>query len=312
MASTSLEALLVTVEAEGVQEVDGLAVFGLRWASAAGLDYATLDESLAAGTLEVREVSEQGSVPTLRVVNRAGRRVFLMAGEHVVGAKQDRVLNASLMVEANSETPVPVSCVEARRWHDRSRSGKFGSKQTMSHGLLRKMMSEQTHAGYRQVGTPTSDQGKVWGEVSRKLGAMGSHSDTSAFAQVYDDHAHKLEALLTRFRVPEGCHGAAFAVHGAIAGADLFDRPDTLGKLWAKLLRGYALDVLEPQPRDAPSPPPLNPAGVTTWLRAAASAKAEPYRSPGLGMDLRLTAPGFVGSGLVVDERPVHVELFPV
>ena len=211
MASTSLEALLVTVEAEGVREADGLAVFGLRWASAAGSDYATLDESLAAGTLEVQEVSEQGSVPTLRVVNRAGRRVFLMAGEHVVGAKQDRVLNASLMVEANSETPVPVSCVEARRWHDRSRSGKFGSKQTMSHGLLRKMMSAQTHEGYRQGGSPTSDQGKVWGEVSRKLGAMGSHSDTAAFAQVYDDQAQKLEALLTRFWVPEGCHGAAEA-----------------------------------------------------------------------------------------------------
>jgi hypothetical protein len=316
VAHTSLQALLGTVDAVGPQEHDGLRVFGLRWASDGGADYATLDESLAAGTLEVQEVSAQGSVPTLKVVNRSPLPVFLMSGEHLVGAKQDRVLNASLMVPANSETTVPVSCVEAHRWHDRSRSGKFASKQTMSHGHLRAMMSTQTQQGYRAEGSPTSDQGKVWREVERKLGAMGSKSPTQAFGQVYDDHSQRLEALVARFWVPEGCHGAAFAVNGQIVGADVFDRPETLEKLWVKLLRAYALDVLEPvaaNPDDpAQAPASLSPERVTTWLREAAVAKAEPYRSPGLGTDLRLSAPKLVGAGLIVDDHPVHLELFAV
>jgi hypothetical protein len=32
--------------------------------------------------------------------------------------------------------------------------------------------------------------------------------------------------------------------------------------------------------------------------------------SPGLGDDVRLQGDGVVGAGLVVDDRPVHVELF--
>ena len=38
--------------------------------------------------------------------------------------------------------------------------------------------------------------------------------------------------------------------------------------------------------------------------------KAEPFKSPGLGEDVRLEGPDLVGAGLVVEQTPVHVELF--
>src|SRR5262245_53696470 len=85
----------------------GLQVFGLRVESPAAAPYATLDEAMGRHEIEVTEVSEGGSVPTLRVHNKSDSRVFLMAGEHLVGAKQNRVLNTSLMVGAKSEVPIP-------------------------------------------------------------------------------------------------------------------------------------------------------------------------------------------------------------
>ena len=83
-----------------------------------------------------------------------------------------------------------------------------------------------------------------------------------------------------------------FAVHGRVVGADLFDRSETLAKLWPKLVRAYALDALE-EP-DKAAPPPRAEA-VQDWLRRACDAALKSYPSPGVGEDVRLTGPGVVG-----------------
>ncbi len=302
---TQLAERLQTVEVCDPVEVGGLQVFALRWDAGAGPDYLTLDEGLSAGTLEVTEVNDGGSVPTLRVHNRADALAFLMAGEQLVGAKQNRVLNASILVPARAELPIPVSCVEAGRWSYRSRS--FGSGGTSSHGRLRSAMHGHATAGYHATGTPSSDQGEVWSEVSRKLGAMGSSSPSSDLSQAYHDHLSRLDEVLQQLRAPEGACGVVFAFGGRIAGVDLFDRPATLVKLWPKLVRAYAIDAIEgrdPERRVAPE-------GVREWLRTAPAARAQAFKSPGLGDDVRLEGTTLVGAGLVVDDHPVHVELFP-
>ena len=55
---------------------------------------------------------------------------------------------------------------------------------------------------------------------------------------------------------------------------------------------------------------PVGREAVLEWLRSAAGAKAEPFKSAGLGDDVRLEGPTLVGAGLVVEEQPVHVEMF--
>src|SRR5262249_11916427 len=204
-------------------------------------------------------------------------------GEQLVGAKQNRVLNASIMVPRLSELPIPVSCVEAGRWG--YRSPKFASAGSTSHGKLRQMMSLQAYAGYQTEGTPTSKQGEVWDEVSRKLHCMGSVSPSSALDQTYQDYRERLDAVLTELHSPQNCSGVVFAYGGKIAGADLFDKPETLAKLWAKLVRSQAVDALEV--REEPAAP-VTAEAVHQWLQSAARAKAEPFKSPGLGDDVRL------------------------
>src|SRR5687768_15849116 len=83
----------------------GLQILGLYWTPSQPVNYLTLDEALSSGQFEVSEVTEGGSVPTLAVFNKADTLVFLMAGEQLVGAKQNRVLNASILVPAQSQIP---------------------------------------------------------------------------------------------------------------------------------------------------------------------------------------------------------------
>ena len=168
-------------------------------------------------------------------------------------------------------------------------------------------MSKQAHLGYQSGGTPTSDQMAVWNEVARKLSAMGSASPSHAFEQVYEDYAARLNDLGSRLQPPEGCHGVLFAVTGQIEGADIFDQPATLVKLWAKLVRGYALDAMEMRESEAPA---ITTEDGSRWLQAAAGAETESYPSPGIGRDVRLKTTALSGSALVVDEQAVHLELF--
>ena len=79
------------------------------------LDYVGLSGALADGLL-VAGVDAYGAVDTLLVENPLETLVLLYEGEELVGAKQNRILDRTLLVDARSRLPVPVSCVERGRW----------------------------------------------------------------------------------------------------------------------------------------------------------------------------------------------------
>ena len=83
---------------------------------AAALDYLLIDEALEAKKVVVEEVSEGGSVPELRMTNFADKVVLVVDGTELVGAKQNRIVNASFLIPPESITRIPVSCVEQGRW----------------------------------------------------------------------------------------------------------------------------------------------------------------------------------------------------
>jgi hypothetical protein len=299
----SIRERLQNVRVAEPMEAGGLQVFALYWEPPAGLVYRTLDEAVAAGTLEVTEVTEGGSVPTLKVHNRDCLPVFLMAGEHLRGGKQNRVLNASILVPANTDLSIPVSCVERGRWAYRASS--FAGSGSSSHSRLRKMMHGHVTRSYRASGAAHSDQGEVWGEVERKLTESGSMSDTAYLDKAYEDTEPMLREVLGKLSVPEGACGVVFAFGGQIIGFDLFDRPATLARLWEKLVRAYAIDA-----RVAPDAPRIGVEQVREWLQGAGAAKEEVFKSAGLGEDVRLESPRLVAACLRVEEQPVHVEAF--
>ena len=299
----ALSTLLQTVEVDEPVESGGLQVFALRWRPGEPLAYTTLDEGLAVGLLDVTEVTDGGSVPTLKVTNKGDAPAFLMAGEQLSGGKQNRVLNASIFIAPHAELPIPVSCVERGRWA--YRSAKFGSTGSSSHSRLRKLMHSHATMSYRSEGKPTSRQGEVWKEVDRKMAETGSCSDTMVLQHMYENTETELADVAAQLQAPEGASGAVFAYGGRIVGFDLFDQAATLSKLWLKLIRAYAVDA-----RAETGAAPVTSAAVRDWLRTAPQVKEETFKSPGLGDDVRLEGTTLIGAGLLVDGRPVHVEVF--
>ena len=115
---STFENLLSLVEVLEPVSANGFQVFGLRRPAVGRLSYLTLDEALRNDLVDVTEIDEGGRVPTLKVSNKADRPLFLMSGEQLQGAKQNRVLNIRIVVASHSDLPIPVSCVEAGGWRN--------------------------------------------------------------------------------------------------------------------------------------------------------------------------------------------------
>ena len=115
-----------------------ITVFPLHRAVTPRLDYMALDEALDRKLVEVTEVDAAGSVPDLLVKNCGKRSVLIIDGEEVVGAKQNRVVNTSILLPAESTTKIPVSCTEAGRWAEVSAQFKNQTRCcTTRHGRTR-------------------------------------------------------------------------------------------------------------------------------------------------------------------------------
>ena len=86
-----------------------MAMFPLlnRKSDAGSRTYLTLDEALESATARVSEVSDGGSVPELLFKNLGDRPVLLVEGEELVGAKQNRTLNISILAPPGRETRIP-------------------------------------------------------------------------------------------------------------------------------------------------------------------------------------------------------------
>ena len=97
----------------------GLALVPLFPESEPRFYYIGLDEAIVHG-LRIAEVDHAGSANDLAVLNPLHVGVLLYEGEELVGAKQNRVLDRPILVDAKSKTRIAVNCVERGHWSYRT------------------------------------------------------------------------------------------------------------------------------------------------------------------------------------------------
>ena len=113
---TLIKNYLLNIELGKPQEFKNMGIIPLSTSINHDPEYITLKEALDKNQLTVKEVSHGGSVPELKVINNAEIAILLLDGEELVGAKQNRVLNTTILLKKKSETIIPVSCTEHGRW----------------------------------------------------------------------------------------------------------------------------------------------------------------------------------------------------
>ncbi len=304
-----------------------MSVFPIASLADGDLDLLTLKEALERNVFMVTEISEGGSVPNLKVANKGDLPVLLLDGEELAGAKQNRVLNAAILVPAKSELVIPVSCTEAGRWSYVSRD--FEDSGHVMASRMRSMHNAAVASSLRASGVYRSDQGAVWNSIHEFAAAAGAHSETGAMRDVFEARKSELDEYLKAFECEAHQRGLLVMIGGQVMGFDFVSREKAFSVLFPKLVKSYAIEAWlqdrhgnakrgaggaeAPASGDSgtsPSPADENLRAAQAFLVAAGEGKHTFHDSPGLGRDVRFDAPGLVGSALVADEKVIHMALF--
>ncbi|MBI3945491.1 MAG: hypothetical protein HY321_06215 [Armatimonadetes bacterium] len=262
--------------------------------------YVTLDEALKRGSLVITELAS-ADVNRVRVRNRSSDYVFLLAGEIIAGAKQDRMVEDDLLLPPHSpEIALGVFCTEQGRWSGRSTT--FEASGVAVHNRL------------RQVAKESRSQSRVWEEVTEKAGSLrAARPETSAARRVYSQsevqsrarpYADNLEGFARRY--PDTV-GVVAVAGGEIIVADVFCNPSLFRKLWPKLLESYVLDAIDRS--DASGR--VDRYEAERFLENARRAAIVERSTPGTGDLYDLRASRVYGSALVRRDAVVHIDLFP-
>ncbi|MCW5907190.1 MAG: hypothetical protein KIS94_04985 [Chitinophagales bacterium] len=224
-----------------LQQKDGLAVVQFSTIPNNTIDYVSLADAMQKNQVEVTEVDESGTVNEIYVINRSKHFVFLMDGDILSGAKQNRVLNTSVLLAPEAKTILPVSCVEQGRWNYKSNS--FRSTDYVAPVEMRKRKSEAVTANLKHTNQHFADQSQVWSNVSEYSSKFSVISASSNLSDVFEQRESSYEKLLHSFCPESEANGVAFFIDKQLKNIDVFNRQDIYKEYFPKMIKGAALDV---------------------------------------------------------------------
>lgn len=280
-----------------VQTFSNLAIVPIFVDFTNNLSYLVLDNALNKEFVEIVEINEGGSVPELFLVNKSDEKVLLVDGEELIGAKQNRIINTSLLIQEQSKTKIPVSCVEQGRWSYSSPS--FGSSGYSSSSSVRRSKSRSVSASLGTNGTYRSDQNDVWRMVRNLSNSAKVNSASGAMYDVFDSRKDELERLISQFPVHNNQKGYAIFMNGELIGFDYVSDSIVFRDLYNKLLKGYAIEALLNY-RNFSEKDYLRDA--RTYICSIKECNENQYKSVGMGYDYRYINDEIVASALVVNQ----------
>jgi hypothetical protein len=269
-------------------------------------DYLNLDEALSQNLIEVVEVDQHGSVPELRVINKSKKMVLILDGEELVGAKQNRIINTTILIPANEAVKIPVSCVEQGRWSYDTQF--FRSENRLAPSTLRAMKAKQVHFSMKESGNFRSDQGAIWNEISAKASRRKAESGSMAMAEIYKKERPVIDDYIKNFEISGSQIGAIFQINGNVAGIESFGKADTFKKTFKKIVESYALDAIDWY--DSKFDKIGTKAKVVAFLKTIKTVQADSHQSVGLGTDYRIDSKKCTGFALAFDELVLHLSVF--
>jgi hypothetical protein len=241
--------------------------------------FITLDEGLRTGKVIItelgangrsrrvrrgRRISDDAEVNKLAIRNYSGKTLVLIAGEMIVGGKQDRIVGHDCLI-ASSNTPVPIDvfCVEHGRWsgeasfgHSRSPNRNAGGAGTgmgvgagVGGGGTVESFAVMALPNVREKAQAKKSQSEVWSEVSRTVTANSVASSTGDLKSVYRDNRvnRRIDTYQRAFSgklSAKNVVGIIAAVDGHIISADVFAGHSLFQAYWPKMLKSYALEAI--------------------------------------------------------------------
>jgi len=274
------------------------------------LEFISSGKAIEKQLIEVTEVSDSGSVNNLKVENKSGQYVFFMDGDILIGAKQNRVLNVSVMVEPNKVVDIPVSCVEAGRWGYRRRnfySADYSAPAQMrfskTKGIIKNLMRGK---GFY------ADQSDVWENVSAYEEKYQKRSATSDFNLLYSEENTDFKPLNESFKLKDGANGLVIFKGKKMLSTDIFNREEIFGEYFGKILKGISLDLSDESHKESNLSKEEAKERVENFFEKYEELNFTTEKGVGIGEHKRFEAKNLVVTELSNENKPVHISVLAI
>ena len=142
--------------------------------------FLTAGPAIRSGGLVISELTANGSVGQLTALTQTDDYLLLTDADVLTGAKQNRVVNRSVLLAPSGKTVIEVSCVERLRWNYRSSS--FSTTGSVADPNLGSRKAGTFSRMKPECETPFNNtQGEVWDHVYASLACEGVRSSTESF-----------------------------------------------------------------------------------------------------------------------------------
>ncbi|MCW5947366.1 MAG: hypothetical protein KIT74_10095 [Fimbriimonadales bacterium] len=196
-------------------------------------DYVLLHEATKNGWVEITEIPGSATVSELLVRNLGPKPLLLLAGDVLLGGKQDRIVAKDTLVPPKDAKRVSVFCVERGRWHGKSMSFE-GSPAAAP-------ISVRDAAVYK-------DQSAVWDSVAESNQEL-AESPTSTSVQesansewVRSTLATDFDPLMEALAGDRRMVGAVLLINGQIVSLELFGSNSLFLRGIGPIVRGLLIE----------------------------------------------------------------------
>ena len=208
--------------------------------SAKNTNYLSLQQAFKKEVIQVSEISSGGQVNTLLLSNSGSDTILIMAGEVVLGGKQDRALGQEmLLLPGANDVRVKVFCVESGRWEQGRTGTNFNGYYGFAGNHVRKKVVVE------------KNQGAVWGKIGEAHTKAGVSSSTGSFKDIKNSEDYSAQLLqykgyfLPKLMEVENLLGFVVVSGDKILGMEAFASQEMLTKQLDKLLESYVTEAIQ-------------------------------------------------------------------
>ena len=266
-----------------------------------------LHHAFANDLIKVSEVSESGSVNEIIIEHWSDKSLFILDGDIIYGAKQNRVFNTSILLPPNYISNLSVSCIEHGRWANESYD--FESVDYLVHSDIRK---RKINNRYNDVSV-NSNQTMVWEEVSRINRKSKSRSDTNSHTVIYESQKETIDSLVQHFNIDSTANGLACFINGELISVEMFYSVELYQDYFLSLISTVSIEsTFENENSDSL----MNNVDITNVINNTFSAYTDNlsqflvFKGQVLGDDAVLVTDDYVFNSLIYNKQIIHQSIF--
>jgi len=228
--------VLKSIKKVGEWSINGFKVIFVRGPPSDLGNIISLKEAVNQQLLDVSEVTPEGSVNALKVINKSEKFIIAFRGDILVGGKQNRTIFTTVIIAPKSENVIPVSCVEAGRW--RWRTTKMRQRLKLPQLMRARNMMIEAEMPSRITLTERRVQHfiqrETWDNISSRITVLAAISDTEDVVEVMSKKVGEEE-----IPIPNDAQGIILIYDGKIVGGEIFFIPVDKSYLRESIISAY-------------------------------------------------------------------------